>query len=320
MAEKVLKFNNYETPEVPGTHYRLLCMTGKNKGVSYFITGKRAVMGRGDSADIQVLDIKSSREHAEITIAGNEVYITDLGSQNGLIVNDLKIKQHKLKDGDRIFIGQTVYKYGVVQVQNSLKTVSDEVEEYEEEKTPSRSKLPLILMAVAIIGAFVITTDENSGPVKKVDRKEQSSFRSSAIGDEFAEALVKKKHSEDKELKAKLSIIFQRGLREFREENYFRAMSEFNLALYLSPNDPLATFYMNKTKDALDERIKSFIRSAARDIDSLKYKSALTSYCSILRLLYNYPEDERYKDAEKKVYELEGKLGMEKDEAQCIKK
>jgi len=319
MVAKVLKFNNYETPEEEGVHFRLLCMTGKNKGVSYFIVGKRAVMGRGESADIQVLDIKSSREHAEITITGEDVHITDLGSQNGLVVNDLKIKQHKLKDGDRIFIGQTVYKFGKVEVTGAVKKVDDsDVEQYEEEE--SKSKLPLVLIAVAVIGAFVLLSEDENNLVKKVSKKETNTYRNSQIGDEIAEAEIRKQYSENKVLKAKLNIIFQRGLREYREGNYFRAMSEFNLALYLSPNDALATFYMSKTKDALDERVKSFIRTATRDVDSLKYKSALTSYCAIIRLLHNYKENDNYKVAEVNIYKLEAKLGMDKGEAECIKK
>ena len=165
-----------------------------------------------------------------------------------------------------------------------------------------------------------MSEDENNS-VKKISKKSQEeAYRSTQIGDEFAEALIKKKHNEDKVLKEKLNIIFQRGLREYREGNYFRAMSEFNLALYLSPNDALATFYMNKTKDALDERIKEFKRTAARDTESLKYRSALKSYCAVIRLLYNYKEDPRYKEAEEKIYKLEGILGMDKGEAQCIKK
>ena len=48
-------------PEAVGTHYRVLCMTGKNKGLVYYLKGKRFVLGRTESADIQVLDTKCSR-------------------------------------------------------------------------------------------------------------------------------------------------------------------------------------------------------------------------------------------------------------------
>lgn len=117
-----------------------------------------------------------------------------------------------------------------------------------------------------------------------------------------------------------MSIYFSRGLREFREENYFRAMSEFESALSWSPNDPLALFYMRKTKDALNTAVENIFNRGRRDEDSLKYKSASVSYCSVIRLLYRYPKDERYLDAERKVTALEEKMGLEEGEIECIQK
>ena len=103
MGLRVAKGNNVkiskklEAPTDAGKHFRLLCLTGKNKGVAYFMTGKRLVMGRHENCDIQILDTKSSREHAELTRVGDKFVLTDLGSQNGIIVNDLKVNQHTLQ-------------------------------------------------------------------------------------------------------------------------------------------------------------------------------------------------------------------------------
>ena len=47
-------------------------------------------------------DIKSSREHAEIAQVGKDYNVTDLESQNSVVVNDLKIKQHTLNEGDKV--------------------------------------------------------------------------------------------------------------------------------------------------------------------------------------------------------------------------
>lgn len=141
-AVKIIK--NYKTPAAPGTYFRLLCMTGKNKGLSYFVSGKRVILGRGDTADVQVLDTKSSREHAEMTQVGDGYVISDLGSQNGITINDLKVKQHQLKDGDRVIIGQTVYKYSLIDVKPHMELVEvnedDDLEEYEEEEAEEKPK------------------------------------------------------------------------------------------------------------------------------------------------------------------------------------
>ena len=133
-ALNVKLIRNMLPPEEVGLHYRLLCMTGKNKGSSYYLTGNRVIMGRGETADIQVLDIKSSREHAELILNNGRYIVTDLASQNGLIINDLKITQHSLIDGDKIIIGATVYKFNRFDIQaKELALVDDEDEDDEDE-------------------------------------------------------------------------------------------------------------------------------------------------------------------------------------------
>ena len=54
----------------------------------------------------------------------------------------------------------------------------------------------------------------------------------------------------------KLEIIYQRGLREAREGNYFRAINEFNLALILSPNNSRARFYISQVDTMIKNEIK----------------------------------------------------------------
>ena len=116
MSANVRITTELKNPSDIGLHYRLLCMTGPNKGKVYYIIGKRAVIGRGENADIQIVDTKISREHAELSFADNGYTITDLGAQNGIIVNDTKVKQKKLYNNEKIVIGQTVFKYNIIDV------------------------------------------------------------------------------------------------------------------------------------------------------------------------------------------------------------
>ena len=73
MAQSLVKkVNSLKAPTDPGVHHRIMFMTGRNKGVSLYLTGDRLVMGRGDKVDIQVADPKSSREHAELKLINGE--------------------------------------------------------------------------------------------------------------------------------------------------------------------------------------------------------------------------------------------------------
>ena len=54
------------------------------------------IVGRGKASDIRIISEGVSREHAKITLIGENVFIEDLGSANGIFINDKKIEKEKL--------------------------------------------------------------------------------------------------------------------------------------------------------------------------------------------------------------------------------
>lgn len=318
MGKAVRILKHFETPKKAGTHYRLVCLTGKNKGMAYFLEGDRAVLGRSEKVDIRVLDIKSSREHAEIVKVNQSYIITDLGSQNGIIVNDLKVKQHTFKEGDKLIIGQTAYKFNQILVKEEANKVAAsefKEESFEEDDKTQNKKTTYMLGLVAILALVILFSGEDVDPNKGRNRKQN--YKLNEVSDPFI-ASLKTNKKENKKNKEKLNIYFSKGLREYREGNFFRAINEFEHALSWSPGDPLADFYLRKTRDALDNLIQDLFIKAKRDEDSLKYKRAVVSYCAIIRLLFSYKEDERYKSALENVTKVEEVLGMEPGEIKCI--
>lgn len=332
MASAVKKMKHSETPKKAGTYHRLVCLTGKNKGIAYYFIGKRVVLGRGETVDVQVLDLKSSREHAEITLVGNGYILTDLGSQNGVVINDLKVKQHSLNTGDKVIIGQTVYKFSKIEIAEEKKEErsnksrageesDEELGQSDEEDKPKNKRMTMILGVVALAAILLILSDDTKDKPAKKKRKTNIANTNNSIGsDNEFETAIKKQLNEKKESKKKLNIYFKRGLREFREGNFFRAIAEFEHARQWSPNDPVAKFYLRKTKEALDETITAYFNKATRDIDALKYMKASTSYCAVLRLLHQYESDERYKTAEEGIDKLEVQMGLEKGAIKCSSK
>jgi len=66
----------------------------------------RFVIGRSASCQLSLDDPMVSRQHALLVVDSNGVTVEDLGSRNGVIVNDVRIPgRHTLADGDRIKIG-----------------------------------------------------------------------------------------------------------------------------------------------------------------------------------------------------------------------
>jgi two-component system cell cycle response regulator len=85
----------------------LIVLAGSSVGEMYKITAESTVIGRGQQADIQVIDEGISRRHAEIVHEGENIVIRDLGSTNGTYCNGDKIATHQLSDGDKIQVGST---------------------------------------------------------------------------------------------------------------------------------------------------------------------------------------------------------------------
>lgn len=93
----------------------LIIIRGTPQGHRFFLTQDEMVLGRDPSADLSILDQSISRKHAKVTkAANNKVLITDLGSQNGTLINDKKLKPNEprpLAKEDMIKLGSTIMKF-----------------------------------------------------------------------------------------------------------------------------------------------------------------------------------------------------------------
>ncbi len=87
---------------------RVRIKSGPNQGLLHNIGDDTLTMGRDTECTIQILDKGASRNHSEIFRIGEMCFIRDLESRNGTYVNDEKVIEELLREGDRIQIGSTV--------------------------------------------------------------------------------------------------------------------------------------------------------------------------------------------------------------------
>ena len=314
MEEKVKITKKLSPPEKAGTYFRILCMTGKHKGVAYFINADRVIIGRSSAADIQIYDDKSSREHGELVKSEGTYILTDIRSSNGIVVNDVKIIQQKLTDGDKIIIGRTVFRFNIIKVRQEhlvKKEILNDKNIDEPERNKKNKKI-IIYGSILLALFFVFFEEEPSRKPNAVEDVKSNAFNVNTIG------IVEEYGKEQKEGQGSINEEYiHRGQREFREGNYFRAIDEFEMALVLKPGDGNAGFYLNKTKQALNNHIKFMFEKGGREYDQLKYKGAIKSYCEIIKLLQKYPNEERYKNAQKQIKFIGEKTGLAEEEYQC---
>src|SRR6478609_5877075 len=89
----------------------LVVFYGQNIGRRYFLNKPELIIGRSDSANIQVDQDSCSRHHCKIMTQDGRSRIHDLDSTNGTFVNNYRVGEADLRDGDIIRVGQTIFKH-----------------------------------------------------------------------------------------------------------------------------------------------------------------------------------------------------------------
>ena len=89
----------------------LIVISGGDIGDQHRIRINQTLIGRSINADIQVNDDSASRDHALIIKDRKGYRIADNESKNGCFVNDKKIGECYLQDGDLLRIGNTIFKF-----------------------------------------------------------------------------------------------------------------------------------------------------------------------------------------------------------------
>ncbi|MHC4393792.1 MAG: FHA domain-containing protein, partial [Planctomycetota bacterium] len=89
----------------------LLAESGPFEGRSIPVTDGLLV-GRLESCDIALpLDDEVSRRHLTFRLVEGRAVAVDLDSRNGTRVNGKSIKEHRLRDGDRVEVGGSVLRF-----------------------------------------------------------------------------------------------------------------------------------------------------------------------------------------------------------------
>lgn len=98
----------------------LISMRGESLAVPIPLDRDSVVLGRALDADIRVNDTRASRLHARLSVerdpaTGEQQWkLTDLGSTNGTVVNGQLVTEKLLKDGDKIVIGDQLFRFDLL--------------------------------------------------------------------------------------------------------------------------------------------------------------------------------------------------------------
>jgi pSer/pThr/pTyr-binding forkhead associated (FHA) protein len=92
---------------VPAKNHNLMLHSKKYKDIALI---GRLTVGRGEGADICIVDHRISRKHATIEVTRSGVVVDDLGSINGTYINGFKVERPTLiKEGDSLCFHEREY-------------------------------------------------------------------------------------------------------------------------------------------------------------------------------------------------------------------
>lgn len=88
----------------------LVVIEGGGLGSLFPITEAGACIGRDATNEIVVAESDVSRQHARVVLHNGMVWVQDMGSRNGVFVNNTRVPDHRtLKPGDKLKVGNTVF-------------------------------------------------------------------------------------------------------------------------------------------------------------------------------------------------------------------
>src|SRR4051812_44678041 len=92
----------------------LTVTAGPDTGFKFRVkSNAMTAIGRGTDSDVVLDDPATSRRHAHIEFAGGKYVLKDAGSANGTLVNEQRVTEKALSDGDVIKIGQNILKISI---------------------------------------------------------------------------------------------------------------------------------------------------------------------------------------------------------------
>jgi hypothetical protein len=89
---------------------RLRTVDDGGSDLEFVLFGSPVLVGRAEFADVRIEDERVSRHHCEIGSINGTLWVRDMESKNGVLVNGFQKTQSHLMPGDRLTIGETSFR------------------------------------------------------------------------------------------------------------------------------------------------------------------------------------------------------------------
>ncbi len=90
----------------PGSHGLLVMRSGERSGDRFSLSQDRVEIGRNPECAVCLDDVTVSRRHAELRLGTDGYVVADMGSLNGTYVNQERVEEMLLQNGDELQVGK----------------------------------------------------------------------------------------------------------------------------------------------------------------------------------------------------------------------
>ena len=324
-----VRFKNTDIPRQSSELARFKVVRGPDYGAVYILLGSPATVGRGEENDLVISDLKASRSHARIEWTPQlGCKVIDNSSANGILHNNQKVKEARLKFGDTISLGETLIEYVPSDVGTQLlRAPARKAEEIEAEQkkleqlkaerfglvslktlfggsnktTAAQTAAPggkkNILLLVALGAAAFLLFGDDPDSSKKPSPKPSGSAGSDANHTASLSAYL----PISPDTARTIETLYKEGMREYFDGNYSRAKTQFETILEISPTHPLANLYLQNCDLAIKNSVKRSLEQGKKAFEAGKLREARAAYSQVMRYLYRDKDNPSYKEAKEQL-------------------
>ena len=91
--------------------WELEFITGSTAGKTIRIPGPEVTLGRSTECDVVIEDPYVSRQHATLSVRDVDLFLTDLGSTAGSVVNGNSVVSSTIESGSEVVLGETLMRF-----------------------------------------------------------------------------------------------------------------------------------------------------------------------------------------------------------------
>ena len=324
-----VRFKNTDIPRQNGELARFKVVRGPDYGAVYILLASPATIGRGEDNDLVISDLKASRHHAKIEWSAQlGCKVIDHASANGILHNNQKVKEARLKFSDTISLGETLLEYVPSDVgtqilraparkAEEIQAEQEKLEKLKEERfglvslktllggfkkgsTPqagTQGNKKNLLLFIALGAAAFLLLGEDPDPSKKLPAKPAANSAANSNNASSLSAYL----PISPDTARTIETLYKEGMREYFGGNYSRAKTQFETILEISPTHPLANLYLQNCDVAIKSSVKKGLEQGKKAYEAGKLREARAAYSQVLRYLYRDRDNPSYKEAKEQL-------------------